>query len=458
MNTLLFEELEREEKLGNFSKARQLIIQKLKSGSLPTMLKTRLEFELERIKRLVKNYPYTEAEAKKKLYELIKGFSEKEYEELMNDAVLDYIVIEGEKKFETRFFENLLFAVPTLKERTKKDEKLEKVRKMLYSRIESLISGDNPRTYKVTAEIKVTPKPDKIKGNHIKCWLPFPKIEAQVRGARLIEASHDKFLLAPNEAPHRTIFMEDDLKEGLSFSVKFEYIINEQFTVVNPDTVKTTYPTELREYLVERPPHIVFTPYLKQLAKEIVGDESNPYLKAKKLYEWITHNVKYSYMHPYALYENVPMFVASNLRGDCGAQASLYIALCRIVGVPTGWQSGWYANPVSASPHDWTMIYIEPYGWLPVDLSFGGVRPERPDFVNKFYFGNLDAFRMVANSEYMADLQPAKRFWRSDPYDNQVGELETEVENVYNDAFDVEMKVISFEEIENYRGNKYGKD
>jgi len=59
MNTPLFEELEREEKLGNFSRARQLIMQKLESSSLPTMLKARLEFELERIERLVKNYPFT---------------------------------------------------------------------------------------------------------------------------------------------------------------------------------------------------------------------------------------------------------------------------------------------------------------------------------------------------------------------------------------------------------------
>lgn len=449
MNTPLFEELEREEKLGNFSRARQLIMQKLESSSLPTMLKARLEFELERIERLVKNYPFTEMEAKKKLFESIKDLSEKEYDELINAAVLDYIVVEGEKRFEARFFENLLFAIPKYKSRTKKDEKSEKVRELLYNRVESLLSGDKPKSYRVTAEIKVTPDISKIKGNHVKCWLPFPKVEAQISDAKLIETSHEKFLLTSNETPHRTIYMEDDLKEGLYFNVRFEYVISEQYTTVNPDKVKATFSPELSKYLVERPPHIVFTPYLKQLTSEIIGGEENPYLKAKKLYEWITHNVRYSYMHPYALYENIPMFVASNLRGDCGAQASLYITLCRIAGVPARWQSGWYANPAFASPHDWTMFYVEPYGWLPADLSFGGVRPERPDFVNKFYFGNLDAFRMVANSEYMADFQPIKRFWRSDPYDNQVGELETEVENIYNDAFKVEMKIISFEDIEN---------
>ncbi|AKI96516.1 transglutaminase-like domain-containing protein [Kosmotoga pacifica] len=447
LNVPLYEELEREEKLGNFKKAKTMISEKLKSESLPSSLRKRLEFELERIDRLIKNYPFNEESARKKLFESIDDFTEEEYHELMAKGLLDYIVVEGEKKFETRFFENLIFALPEYKKRTKKDEKQEEVRKFLYSRLEALLSGDKPKTYRVNAEIEVKPAIEKINGKHVRCWLPFPKVEAQVLDAKLIEVSHNKYFIAPNDAPHRTIYMEDELKEGLKFSVRFEYVIREQFNSVDPGKVSNTIVPGFSQYLQEKPPHIVFTPYLKNLTEEIVGNETNPYLKAKKIYDWITHNVRYSFMHPYALYENIPMFVASNLRGDCGAQASLFITLCRIAGVPARWQSGWYANPFFASPHDWTMFYVEPYGWLPADLSFGGRRPERPEWVNKFYFGNLDAFRMVANSEYMAALQPAKKYLRSDPYDNQVGELETEAGNIYNDAFDSEMKIISFEEI-----------
>ena len=42
------------------------------------------------------------------------------------------------------------------------------------------------------------------------------------------------------------------------------------------------------------------------------------------------------------------------------------------------------------------------------------------------YFGNLDPFRMVANSAFYYPLDPEKKFERLDPYDNQVGEIEYE--------------------------------
>ena len=33
----------------------------------------------------------------------------------------------------------------------------------------------------------------------------------------------------------------------------------------------------------------------------------------------------------------------------------------------------------------------------------------------KFYFGNIDAYRMVANSEFEAPFTIEKQFWRADP-------------------------------------------
>lgn len=43
-----------------------------------------------------------------------------------------------------------------------------------------------------------------------------------------------------------------------------------------------------------------------------------------------------------------------------------------------------------------------------------------------YYFGNLDPFRMAANSEYQGALIPEKKHPRIDPYDNQRGEIEYE--------------------------------
>ena len=142
-------------------------------------------------------------------------------------------------------------------------------------------------------------------------------------------------------------------------------------------------------------------------------------------------------------YENISQYVAENLKGDCGFQALLFITMCRIAGIPARWQSGWYINPLMASPHDWALFYVKPYGWLPADLSFGGTRREN-EKLRSFYFGNLDGFRMVANSDFMKDFVPKPNFLRFDPTDNQLGEAESLSGKV---KIESKIEVISFEEI-----------
>ncbi|NPA74655.1 MAG: transglutaminase domain-containing protein, partial [Euryarchaeota archaeon] len=96
-------------------------------------------------------------------------------------------------------------------------------------------------------------------------------------------------------------------------------------------------------------------------------------------------------------------------------------------------------------PHDWAMVYTDGK-WLPVDGSFGNLhRHSRVE--NEFYFGNLDAFRMVANDDLLSEFNPKKRYWRSDPVDNQVGEVENEKENIYYDGFSWKIYVKDFKKI-----------
>ena len=180
-------------------------------------------------------------------------------------------------------------------------------------------------------------------------------------------------------------------------------------------------------YLGERLPHIRFTPYIRGLAREIVGEEKNPLAKARKIYDFITTHVNYSYVRSYLTLENIPEEAAVSLKGDCGVQALLFIVLCRVSGIPARWQSGLFTAPHKAGCHDWAQFYIAPFGWLFADCSFGGsARRNHSDSRWNFYFGNLDPFRLPAAREFQADFVPDSRFLRSDPYDNQTGEVEYE--------------------------------
>lgn len=96
-------------------------------------------------------------------------------------------------------------------------------------------------------------------------------------------------------------------------------------------------------------------------------------------------------MREYFTISNISEYAATNLKGDCGVQAILFITLCRIAGIPAKWQSGLYVSTHYTGCHDWAQFYIEPYGWLFADLSFGGGAYRDGDRQRwNHYFGNLD--------------------------------------------------------------------
>ena len=255
----------------------------------------------------------------------------------------------------------------------------------------------------------------------IRVWLPIPCEYAQVRNVKILSVSHpDTCQISSMQAAQRTVCM--DGMDDQPFWVEYEYETHMRCMEPDPKHVTEDQPTF---YTGEHGPHILFTPYLKSLCAEIVGHETNPLVKARLIYEYITHHIRYSYMRAYFTIPMIPEHAALNQRGDCGVQALLFITLCRIAGIPARWQSGLYTEPGDVGCHDWAQFYVAPYGWLFNDCSFGGSAVRRKLKTREdFYFCNIDPFRMPANAEYQHDFENPPHFMRYDPYDNQLGEAE----------------------------------
>ena len=89
-------------------------------------------------------------------------------------------------------------------------------------------------------------------------------------------------------------------------------------------------------------------------------------------------------------------------------------------------------------------FYVEPYGWLFADCSYGVSAKRNGDEERRnFYFGNLDPYRMVANNAFYAPFTVDKEYWRADPYDNQVGEIETGERGLTYEEFERSKAVLS---------------
>ena len=193
---------------------------------------------------------------------------------------------------------------------------------------------------------------------------------------------------------------------------------------------------------------MVFTPYLRSLLEEILQGEKNPVNKARKIYDYVTTHVMYSFMREYYCIENISEYAAVNLKGDCGVQALLFITLCRMAGIPARWQSGLYVTEPYTGCHDWAQFYIAPYGWVFADLSFGGSAYRAGEMERwNYYFGNLDVFRMVANSDIQSELMPPKKHLRADEIDNQIGEIEFEDRGLLRSQLEAEQELLEMTDL-----------
>ena len=106
-------------------------------------------------------------------------------------------------------------------------------------------------------------------------------------------------------------------------------------------------------------------------------------------------------------------------------------------GIPARWQSGWvYSDTDYDTMHDWGVMYLAPYGWVPVDVTFGRLAGAETKELEWFYFGGLDAYRIAFNDDYGTAFVPQKQHFRSDNVDSQRGEVEWRGGNLYFDQWD----------------------
>ena len=130
-------------------------------------------------------------------------------------------------------------------------------------------------------------------------------------------------------------------------------------------------------------------------------------------------------MPAYFSWEDISGNCARTFTGDCGA-SHFFITLCRCAGISPSGQSGLPPQSWTSSAVMTVRFYAAPFGWIYADPSYGigAVRAENEER-RRFYFGNLDPYRMVANRAFQAPFTVEKKYWRTDPYDNQLGEIET---------------------------------
>ncbi len=440
---------------GEYTKAQSLLRQRAADPSLSESTKRALLFDAERLDRVRLDFTIPPDEMLASLKEDIPNVALADMVRWREEGVLEGRSIDGQLFFFNRAKRNLFRL--SEEARARQVERPEEPRPYsdraisIEDRMARIIEGSQkaderyvlPQRYRI--KYTLTVEPDAVPaGQTVRCWLLYPRERVNQKDIRWLGSSPENARVASTLSLQRTAYLEQPAVAGKPtvFWIEYEVTTYAQYEPVNPEQVKPydTQSTLYQHYTSERPPHLEFTPELRALAKEIVGNETNPYLKAKKIFGWIDENITYTSALEYSTIPNLSQYCALNSRGDCGIQGLLFIALCRISGVPAKWQSGWSLLPRRPGMHDWTEFYVVPYGWLPADPS-RGLRPVDEPKIRWFNFGNMDQFRLIGNDDYSAELVPPKKHFRSEPVDFQRGEVEWDGGNLYFNQWDYEIEV-----------------
>ena len=430
-------ELEKLKGAGYFKEFEKMAEYHLSRRDLPDIVKDRIRLEIHN-NRILKNfYTLTEAQVIKGIAEYCPGFSRKDLPKIQGD--LDFIFVEGEKRYAEVTISSLFKASKVIRSwkgnsyPASSNEECEEAIKLMKTQGKAT----------VTAEVEMTCNVAKraAKGNTLLVHLPYPSPHGGGMGHIKLVSTSGKAEIAPPSALQRTACFKAKGDAVNKFSVRFTFT-NTQTYMSYEDLLKASQEaTPAKERLLrkqvrpsdleEKAPHYVFSPFIKALSEKIVGKTKNKTEIAKKIYDYITHEYQYSFVRDYASIESLAEYFALRGRGDCGLQASLLITLCRYNGIPARWESGVCVDGENGGQHDWTEVYFEGVGFRPVDPSVGGGERRRGKTKKsaeencEFYFGNMDPYRLIFNTDIQEPFDPPKKHFRLDPYDNQCGEAET---------------------------------
>ena len=271
----------------------------------------------------------------------------------------------------------------------------------------------NPQVMNVDYRFELVPDPKKIdRTKDLKLWVPVPREWDSQKAVKIISVQpppHAEY--EDPEHGNRMLFWDfgkESEKPSYKVDIKFRLESYEVHAEVDPDQIGPYDKTSKEYALYTRSTHIVsITPKIREMAQEAVGDEKNAYRQAEKIFQFTKKKVRYK-MNRLERGEGTEVLLdfpnqdektgEEYFEGACSQQHALFVALCRVVGIPAravvgfvGWKpwlkeedlmpklpieprqspEGLAATQyyVPAAHHVWAEFYLTGYGWIPVDVT-----------------------------------------------------------------------------------------
>ena len=168
-----------------------------------------------------------------------------------------------------------------------------------------------------------------------------------------------------------------------------------------------------------------------EIASKVVSEDGTVLEAVSSLVEYIMDNTTYCNFEV----PKYPSDTLANHLGDCDDQSILLITMLRSLGIPAYLQVGIYIHPSiddsdtsweghltneakGVGWHGWTMVYIPPWGWVPVDLTLTSAKSGLDLIQNSPEYGvNIIPVMNVSTQPYVgATLETRERIINSSIY------------------------------------------
>ncbi|GHU23700.1 hypothetical protein FACS1894172_06960 [Spirochaetia bacterium] len=223
--------------------------------------------------------------------------------------------------------------------------------------------------------------------NTLFLWVPVPAVGASQRNVQLLSQTS---LPSIEQYQGTKLFRLDNLSRGDTFFYDFSYQIDEYEirTTIAGATTSNTAPVTIPAQRAE--------PAIRTQMQAIVANERDPYLRARRIYEWLIREFT---LTKTPMQMTIPDALEKK-SADSYMFALVFCALANAAGVQTIPVAGFLVNDIQrTTAHYWAECWIDGFGWIPADpvLGYGNAPDlfEMPANPVSFYFGNLDNRRII---------------------------------------------------------------
>lgn len=249
----------------------------------------------------------------------------------------------------------------------------------------------------IKAIVKNIPKGAK----HLDLWMPYPQnkkaqtiTNVSIKSPYPIEVNHDyeygnaiMHLGVGNPEKDFVVEMKISAVREESLSVRFLEENSKEFSNIGDFNVY------IKEDKVGKVTHEI-----KDMAKRASAGKTTALDKAKAIYNYVMAAYERDFEKRYA-----------PSAGRCAELNTLYSALLRAENIPVRFVNGFnFKNLPEGNIDEYgcsSEFFAPGYGWIPVDPVYGKIIPDE----EKFYFGNLDEYRLELISGRDIKLVPPQK-------------------------------------------------